>query len=295
MTGGRSPLAVVALCIWTTAACGTAGGNRPGQAFGVATSVTRGSAYLPVNAASGTTTTLTYRESGGPLTRLLLGLLVPISSVSNVSSTSRTTVDYSCQSGRCYKTTRTTTTTTATVDTAKAARLAAAVDSIGRTKEPIELRLDIPVRFLGGDTSGLMLNMLYHGKIRQLGPFAAVWFSGGLGFGRYTFHDRAVTTLSDGFGVGEMEVDEQTYSYFGFPVRVTAALGQTGLRSHVQADFNLLGFDYGGGNEGDSPNANPFHWGLGYRLGLLQIEADVAFGRSRIDGASATLEVGIGF
>jgi len=224
----------------------------PGSHAGIGIATTAGGAYVPADVSSGTTTSLVYRENGGVVTRVL-------DSPEQLA--------------------------------AKARQFDALLDTLESSAIPVDFHLEIPVRSLGGDTSGYMSSPTFRSNPRTLGPFPLVQMSIGFGLGKLSFHDRTRTQLvGDGmtFSAAEQTVDTVTFDYIGFPVRMTAALGDFGLTMHVQADLNLQTLtDSSFGDEGQKVDPSPLHWGLGYRRGPIRLIGDLAFGRFREFPASS--------
>ncbi len=271
----------------------------PGGHSGVSVSTSVGSAYVPPNVSSGTTTVVSYREVGGAVTRSVLKVMA----AGTAAPRTRTTVTFSdggtrCYGRSCYSLTHVTRTTTVLDSPGEAAakvkRAAKMIKALDTATIPIEFRLDIAMRSLGGDTSGWMSSFMYQGRPRVLGSSALLQFSGGLGFGKYTFYDRTRTSLTTGLVDVGMPVESIGYGYIGVPLRATVAVGPAGVFSYLQADLNLLTFvESLNLDEGETAPPSPLHWAVGFRRGPLRITGDLALGRFRTSGMTASLELAL--
>lgn len=201
-----------------------------------------GNAYLPPTAGAGLTTSLSYREHGGLLGNILM---VIAEAPARPSSTSTTTYETSCvgavgdQTCTLYETTVTMPPSAAAVE-AWERDMAAWGPSRGaailRGELGQELQIDIPLRALGGSTTGVMLRLyrpIGSSGHLSVGQFALGWL---------TFHD--VTTREVMATATELratdKVADHTYKYVGLPVRVQAPIGRTGFGVHAQLDLNVL-------------------------------------------------------
>ena len=240
----------------------------------------------PPGVSSGTTNRIRISDSGGPLTRAgVLGLAFGASAgaVKNVQTTQTATRNGNDVIVR--------TTTTATIDQEQAARAQGLMDAaVADAPVPLHASLEIASTSLGGDTSGWMYNIGFRTDPVSVGKFAVLRASFGLGFGRYTFHDRERRSIGGSSDAGV--IGDYRYTYIGSPVRITV-FSTTWLRSYFQADLNwvtawdVISFE----------PATPSPWRVGTQvnLGPIFVQGEVAWSRMNSEDASVGIEVGIGF
>ena len=266
----------------TTVACAGAGSAKYGASLRSST----GTALAPPGVSSGSTNVIRIADVGGPLARAGVFGIAGLTAMGAVKteSTSRT-----WRSGD-YRVTETTT----RIVGYDAAAMKASQDLMASaaSDQPMGLQasLEVATRYLGGDTSGWMYNLGYGSEPFICGPHLVCFFYGGLGFGKYTFHDRTTRTFDDP-AIFETMGDVRSY-YIGTPLRLTIApINQ--LRFYVQADLNMVtAFNVATGETG-SPS--PWHAGAELHLGIVFGRLGVSSARMTTDSSSLELEVGLGF
>ena len=257
-----------------------------GAQYGASFRSSTGAALAKPGVSAGTTNVLRVADVGGPLARA--GLLGLATFAAAGAAKTETTVE-KWQVGD-YEITETTTRIVGYNEGAiKAAQdlLAAASSS-----QPVGLQgtLEIATRYLGGDTSGWMYNLGYGSEPFICGPHLVCFVYGGIGFGKYTFHDRTIRTLQD-MAVGEAMGESSSY-YIGTPLRLTIAPFNL-LRFYIQADLNMVTAMNILLGETGSPS--PWHAGVELHVGPVFGRAGVASSRMTRDSMSTVLEVGLGF
>ena len=244
---------------------------------------TSGGAMAPPGVSGGRTNTVRIADSSGVLSRAGLLGLAAFTAAGAYRETSRTSRSY--RSGDYIVTE---TTSSGYVDQATAAAAQDLADA-AFANEPVGIQasLEIASRDLGGDTSGWMYHAGYSSEPFECGPHLACRFYGGVGFGRYTFHDRTLTS-----DAGTERMGEARYSYIGSPLRLEVAPASF-VSGYVQADLNwLTAFDVLVGEEG-SPS--PWHVGVELRFEWLVGRVQQSWGRMAAGASSTTFEVGVGF
>jgi hypothetical protein len=258
----------------------------PGARYAGSIKSTTGAAMTPPGVSSGTTNIVRLADVGGPLARAgLFGMALVAASGAVKTHTTTTTH----REGDYIVTTETTRVTG--IDEQQMANAQAMLDAAtGEQPLGIQASLEVASRTFGGDTSGWMYNLGYGGKAFLCGPALVCYLYGGLGFGRYTFHDRTIRAVTyDGISETTGDVD---FTYFGTPLRLTVA--PTPYASvYVQADVNWLTvIDTLSGEQG-SPS--PWHLGVELRGGLAFVRVELAASRMTRAGSSWQVEVGLGF
>lgn len=250
--------------------------------YGASFKTSSGKALAPVGMSGGTTNIVRVADVGGPLSRAALVGLSWLTAAGAYRETGRSTTTY--RSGDYIVTE---TRSTGYVDQAQA-RQAEEIMKEAFGNEPVGLQasLDIATRHVGGDTSGWMYQVGYKSDAFACTRFFACRFYGGLGFGRYTFHDRMVTNA---FG---SQMADGTYTYIGMPLRLELA-PTTFLTAFVQADLNTVTLANVIRHEEGSPS--PWHIGAEVKVWWLVARVQQTFGQATLDDRTTTFEVGLGF
>lgn len=269
---------------------GLAAAAAPARAgvYGIGVNGEYGNAYLPPTGGAMLSTSLHYEEYGGILLKLLLLASAPVKPEGS-TTTSQEPFCLGQGSDRTCTTVVVTTTTTPTAaeledyERRLSAWDPAIAQSIMRGESGLELDLDIPMRSLGGDTSGFMAHVWY--PIGWDGRLSV----GAAAFGWVTFHGvKSKEVQADPTEVRAVDkMSDVTYKYAGLPLRVQTAIGRSGLGAHVQLDLNILSLVL------DQPS--PIRAGLswaGYHV-LAKLEGVVT--GYRPDGASVSAQVQLGF
>lgn len=263
-----------------------------------------GGAMTKPGVAGGTTNSIYLGDRGGLFTQLGIGLLTAGamgSAVRTLGSTSSTSRTYDNQGNAVDVTT---TTTTYEVDTAKAAAIAKGGENMSNAAKQDRDRgardlnqdyngltggLEIAMRRLGGDTSGWMADFGWRGTTR-LGAWG-LRGAAKLGFGKYTFHDRAVSRGT----ATSIVMEDSTYAFFGFPLRLGVAY-RGFVEAFAQVDLNIV--TLANDTLDDDQASSPSPWRVGARATLyryLYAELTYAFSSMRAADTSTILEVGLEF
>ncbi len=262
----------------------------PGARYGGSFRSSTGTAMAKPGVSGGTTNVLRVADVGGPLSRAGLYAMAAMVAAGAVEteSTSRT-----YRSGD-YIVTETTTTVTGVDENAMAT--AQTLLDTAASKESIQAlgiqsSLEIATRYLGGDTSGWMYNVGYGSRPFLCGPRLVCNVYGGVGFGKYTFHDRVLRARVGAGTSGEI-MDDSTYAYFGSPLRLTITPGRY-VGAYVQADLNWATLS----NQvlGNTGSPSPWRVGAELRYRFLFARVELAAARMVWASTSTQLEVGLGF
>jgi YD repeat-containing protein len=272
----------------------------PGSHAGLGAGVATGSALVPTSVSGGTTTTLSYHEEGGLVSRTLLAIIAVLGSAPRTRTTVDSSSSVSCAGSSCTVTT-TETRTTEVLDTpaemrAKAARLERTMGALRSSAIPMAFRLDIASRDLGGDASGWLSTFMYKGEPQLISDSMVLRISGGLGAGSLSFKERERTQLRIGTDmlVEDSVVEDASYSYFGIPIRVDLAAGSRGLVLYGQADFNILTLTDALFEDSDAPvTPSPFRFGIEERLGPASFGVGAIVTRMRTDGLTGLAELSL--
>jgi hypothetical protein len=264
-----------------------------------------GSANSPDGLADGVTNTIVIGDEGGPLSRLALGTLGAglgaagaMGGVSNVQMSS----DTSTRTEGDTTITTDTTTTSGTYDADKGAAGAAAgmavIDhadrgSLSSTGGGLAANLEIASRSLGGDTSGAQFDLGYAFRRYRRGDSQVMGLRGyvGLGYGKFTMHQRAVA-IDDR---GPPMFADGTYKFFGIPARLGLfvlrkpsrfrgtrdLLSVVGTESFLEANLNSSG-------------SQRFAIGQRVQLSAAFFELEVSMRDFDPAARSYTLELGLG-
>jgi hypothetical protein len=160
---------------------------------------------------------------------------------------------------------------------------------------PLETTIDVAARSLGGDTTGVSAQFIYFGRLRGIGPLRYTQLGMGVGFGRYTFHDRvrAVATPGSGdvlLGTMALEAADYRYGFLSSPIKLKIGLAPH-LAAWFQADFNWYVLSHAlFADEGDERPASALRFGLDASFGPARIGAEVAADGMRGDGVTLALE-----
>jgi hypothetical protein len=256
---------------------------------GVSYRTSAGGATAPPGVSSGTTTGVRFSDRGGPLTRGFFAMLGVAVAAGAAKQTGSSTSSWTAGDRRITETT-----TTYQVDTAAAQRGA---DMANAAADPdadfggLEAGLEIATVKLGGDTSGWMYDIAFETPAAPVASFLDASVRFGVGFGRYTFHDRTQRMLS-GLTVYEQPMDETKYTYIGTPVRLSFPHTRW-LSSFFQADLNWVSmFNLMMGVRG-SPS--PWHGGVKVKVGPVFGQAMGSLSGMNEGARSVALEAGLAF
>lgn len=286
-----------------TAACG----GRHKAAYSLAYRTGYGNALAPPSTSSGRSSSISYREYGGPIGKaLLLWLFVP--QLQGGSSSSRVVGDStSCGGGECTRTI--TTETTYTPPTAEQiAEYKRELEEYNNVTAPAirngaikaEVNLDVATRSLGGDTSGLSFQLL--GVL--LSEQSSGWtfaLKAGFGASGYTMGGRTTKQiLSDGMETLssvhlDSKVEDVSSTFFGVPVRVILA---TPLRfaAYGEFDWNLLRAVSGEGTRpGQTYHPQLTTFGLQTSLWFMHVGAEVQLDQLNLGSRTFGVEAGLAF
>jgi hypothetical protein len=224
-----------------------------------------GTALVPPTSSGVTTTGITIREYGGIIGNLILF-------IGEAPAVSNTTVTYETDgAGNTYEV-RTTYAPSAEVQQLSSDWMEARGRKILAGGMGQQVELDIPLRALGGDTSGVMFKMwrplpFFSDHIEWLGESGSVWLAQ-FYIGHLTFSDVTSRKVSSENGIlmSTEVTGEQSFTMIGSALRVQKMLTRT-LRAQVQLDFNVFSILE------DDPS--PMHFGIETTLPhlLLRLEA----------------------
>jgi hypothetical protein len=258
--------------------------------YGLGVTGEYGNAYLPPTGEAGTTTMLTYHEHGGLLGAFLL--FVGEAPAEPRASTT-TTTDLQCKSDGAFQTCTTyEVTTTTTPSQAEIEQFHHDMDAWGPTvgaaimrgEAGQELEIELPLRALGGNTSGFMLKLF-----RPIPGTRGILSVGQFAFGWMTFHDvktRMVRASATELTATE-QVGDHTFKYAGIPCRFQVPFGRTGFGAHLQFDFNLLSIVM--------DQASPVRAGAQWVGSHVMLSVEGVASGFRPDGASISAEAALAF
>lgn len=259
-----------------------------------------GASTAPPTSARGFATSLSYREWGGPIAKLLLaGGSRPIKP--------RGTLTDSASSETCYGSycERTTTSTWSPPSREEledysrrvddwSNRVAPAILS-GGAGQSIAFELDVAMQTMGGDTSGIGAGFRFAAPLRDMLGLEKVHVVVGSKVGKYTMYRREVSRLTlDGEARSTRIASDIVYGYATIPIRISGMLGQrTGVYTELDIDYagwvgfaELLGATY-------SPQLARIGLQVGLPFAYVTVEATAD--RMRPGSASLSTELGLAF
>lgn len=270
-----------------------------GGSYSLAYRTSYGADMAPQSGSRGTVSALRYHESGGPISKFLaLAITAPRL---NYESKSTTTYDTDCVGNTCTTTKTTTTTSRITEDDIR--RYEADVKNWDANVRPgimagdtgFGVTIEAASPSLGGDTTGYTMGVDIPATLGRLGPFRKTVVSFGFAGGSYQMANRSYRLLNridDTHLNLTTHMTTLTYSYLGFPLRVSGALTQN-LAAYVHFDLNMLAAL---ANVLDEPrSAQITRVGLSAGLWHMFASVEVSADRFRPDSLTGSAEVGFAF
>jgi hypothetical protein len=281
-----------ALLIAATLATGCAGG-----AYSMGYNAGYGATMAPATTSAGASTSIRYREYGGPIGKLIL--LLGTAPTPPGGTTSNVHTSTTCYSTYCEETTTYTYTPPSEEEMKDfekrsadwSANVAPAILSGAIAMEVI---IDYASTDLGGDTSGGGFYMNERWQIRSLGFFQGMSLSVGFGVAGYTMHGRTRDVLMDtGTALVLTPVTEDiSYFYLGSPVRLTGLITPR-LGLYGQMDLNWQPLLAAALDEREQPQI--MRGGVQLWLPFFYVSGEAAVDGFRPDSLSITAEVGLAF